>query len=152
MQRFAFVIFAGAISMLLCDTASACRFRNRSRCSRPCSPVLTVVIVPSLTAATARDALIEMLTGKEPPNFDTRSREIDALKQSKNIRILEKDAEGILSGFWNCDLFRSQFHFIAPIGSCLYECHGDFEYRNGRWTAKVTGSSWAHFGPMGPPK
>jgi hypothetical protein len=151
MKRLSFfMIVAGALIALACGDSLACRFKQRRHSCHPCAPLL-VEVVPSLTADSARQALIEMLTRKDAPNFDTRQREVDALKNGKHLLVMAKDAEGILSGHWNCDLPRKRFSFIAPIGSCLYECHGDFEIVQGRWAAKVTGWSWAYFGPKGPP-
>jgi hypothetical protein len=73
------------------------------------------------------------------------------LRNGKNILIVEKDVEGIVSGHWNCDLDGKRFSFITSIGSCLYSCDGVFEYVDGRWRARTVGSSWAYFGPKGPP-
>ena len=145
------LILAGASVVIVTDAASAWRFRQRKCVCSPYVPIFLQPAAPNLTADAARHALIEMLTGKDAPNFDTRQREIDALKNGKNLLILAKDAEGILSGHWNCDLARKRFSFITPIGSCLYNCHGDFEFVQGRWAAKVTGWSWGFFGPKGPP-
>lgn len=145
------MILAGAFVAFAADAASACRSRPRKCVRCPSALILVQPAAPTLTADAARHALIEMLTTKDAPNFDTRKRELDALKNGKNLLVMAKDAEGILSGHWNCDLPRKKFSFIAPIGSCLYECHGEFEVVQGRWAAKVTGSSWAYFGPKGPP-
>jgi hypothetical protein len=96
-----------------------------------------------LTEESARQALVKMLEREDAPNFDTRAREVEALRNGENFLIMEKDAEGILSGHWNCDLPAKRFSFITHIGSCLYSCYGVFEADNCRWNAKVTGSSWA---------
>ena len=145
------LMIAGLIFLLASDVASACRFRRRM-CNRGrCTAVSANVPVLNLTAESARHALIEMLVGNGAPNFDTRQHEVAALKNGKNLLVVEKDADGILVGYWNCDVTQMRFSFMSPIGSCMYGCHGDFEYQQGRWTATVTGWSWAHFGPNGPP-
>jgi hypothetical protein len=100
-----------------------------------------------LDTKSARKALIAMLERHDAPDFDTRSGEIRALKNGKNFVVMEKGAEGILSGYWNCDLSKKKFSFLTPIGSCEYNCYGVFERADGHWQAKVKGTSWAHFEP-----
>src|SRR5437016_4834489 len=114
-----YMILAGALVTLATDTASACPFRQRRCFWYQGAPQLVNVAEPTLTADSARQALIAMLGRKDAPNFDTRPREIAALKNGKNLLVMAKDAEGILSGHWNCDLPRKGFSFITPIGSCL---------------------------------
>ena len=111
-------------------------FRYRTHCLQPYCP---------LTEHSARRALISMLERVDAPNFDTRAREIAALKNGKNLLILEKNADGISGGYWNCDLDAKRFSFITTIGGCLFNCHGVFEHVDGRWRAQVQGSSWALF-------
>jgi hypothetical protein len=99
-----------------------------------------------LTAESARDALVAMIT-KDGPIVDDRNREIDALKRGKTFLVMEKNAEGIVSGVWNCDLETKRFWFQVHVGFSLYEYRGTFEYAKDRWIAKVTGSSRASLGP-----
>jgi hypothetical protein len=103
-----------------------------------------------LTAESARDALVDMIA-KDGPIIEDRKREIDALKSGKTFLVMEKNAEGIVSEVWNCDLATKRFWFHAHVGFSLYEYHGTFEYTKGRWIAKVTGKSRAYLGPRSLP-
>ena len=99
MQRLSvYMILAGAFVTIATDTASACRFRQQKHSCYQNASVLDNVAVPTLTADSARRSLIEMLGRKDAPNFDTRRREIVALENGKNLLVMDKDAEGILSG------------------------------------------------------
>ncbi len=143
------VIMLVSFLMLTGENASACLFRQRRCCPQRSVPLHFESAPRPLTAESARQALIEMLGRDGAPNFDTRTRELAALKKGQNLLIMEKNAEGIQSGLWNCDLDEKRFWFICQIGSCLYKCNGDFQYTNGQWHARVGGESWGYLGPKG---
>ena len=148
-RPFAFSIAIALTITFATERASACRF-HRWRCNcAPYLPAITVVpaLVPQkLTVEAARDALAEMVA-KEGPVVEDRDKEVKALKSGKSVVVMEKDAEGILVGYWNCDLETKRFWFKVPVGFSLYSYRGDFEYTNGRWIAKITSSSRASLGP-----
>lgn len=125
------------VTALTNEIALGC-FRHRRICLQPYHP---------LTAESARRALVAMLERDDAPNFATRDREIAALRNGKHMLILEKHAEGILSGHWNCDLEQKTFWFVAPIGSYLFDYYGVFEQTDGCWRARVTGGWRAKLGP-----
>jgi hypothetical protein len=136
------------VASLTSDSASACFRRYRRVCVKPCLALCFVVPSP-LTAESARQAIIKMLSSDGAPNFDTRITELTALRNGQHLLVLEKGAEGILSGHWNIDLDRKSVSFICPIGFCLYNCTADFEFIHGEWHACLRGQSWAYHGPKG---
>lgn len=105
----------------------------------------------TLTEASARHALITLLEGKAAPNFDVRNRELTALKKGENMLILEPHSKSIRADSWNCDFDEKWFSFNTMIGACSFECNGVFDYVNGRWLARVTGTSWIQVAPNSPP-
>jgi len=149
MRLMVITIFLVSVATLTCEKVSACFHRHPRCCRQGCIPSAVESAPQPLTADSARQALIGMLARGDGPRFDTRDRELTALKNGQPLLILEKRAEGIVSGGWNCDLDGKRFSFICPIGSCDFSCNGDFEYVNGQWDARIRGWMWAYFGPDG---
>lgn len=100
-----------------------------------------------LTVEEARQALIDLLVRDDAPNFDTRSREVTALRDGRNLTTVELPPGHTLSERWNCDLSAKTFSFATIKGSCMFQCHGVFERSETGWKAKVTSTSWGMLGP-----
>jgi hypothetical protein len=60
-------------------------------CRRHFAPNAVEPEQQALTATSARQALLEMLSGPDAPNFDTRTGEIEAVQAGDNLLVTEKE-------------------------------------------------------------